>query len=51
MTFNMVQITFFLLFVVILTTGCVKDYDLNPFTTVMKHMIKYEKTEKTNIEN
>ena len=26
----------------ILLTGCVKDYDLNPWTTVMRHII-YEK--------
>ena len=38
-----VQLTFFLMFLFLLTTSCTKvDYDLNPFTTVLNHVIKGE---------
>jgi len=26
--------------VLLLLTGCVKDYDINPWTTVLKHALK-----------
>jgi len=35
-----------MLILLVLLSGCVKDYDLNPWTTVMRQMIKvnYDKT-------
>lgn len=35
-----------LIVILISLSGCVKDYDLNPWTTVMRQMIKvnYDKT-------
>jgi hypothetical protein len=29
-----------ILIVLVLLSGCVKDYDLNPWTTVIKHTLK-----------
>ncbi len=29
-----------MLIVLVLLSGCVKDYDLNPWTTVLKHTLK-----------
>lgn len=43
----MFQITFFLLFVFILTTGCVKDLDFNPSTSIIKYLIQNDKKTST----
>ena len=32
------------LIILILLTGCVKDYDLNPYTTVMRFIVNEKKT-------
>ena len=29
-----------ILIILLLLSGCVKDYDLNPWTTVLKHTLK-----------
>ena len=43
MQLTIVQLTFFLMFLFLLTTSCTKvDYDLNPFATVLNHVIKGE---------
>ena len=43
MQLTIVQLTFFLMFLFLLTTSCTKvEYDLNPFTTVLNHVIKGE---------
>jgi len=30
------------IFIFLLVIGCTKDYDLNPYTTVIKQLIKHE---------
>ena len=37
--FKMIQLTFLLMFLFLLTS-CAKDYDLNPFTTVLRMTIE-----------
>jgi hypothetical protein len=32
-----------LIIILILLTGCVKDYDLNPYTTVMRFIVNEKK--------
>ena len=32
-----------LIIILILLTGCVKDYDLNPWTTVMRYVVNEKK--------
>jgi len=31
-----------LIIIFILLVGCVKDYDFNPYTTIIRQLIKYE---------
>ena len=42
---RILTITFLMIFFssLILLTGCVKDYDLNPYTTVMRFIVNEKK--------
>ncbi len=39
-SFILVQLTFFLMFLFMLTGCGVKDYDVNPFTTVLRYTLE-----------
>lgn len=49
-SFILVQLTFFLMFLFMLTGCGVKDYDVNPFTTVLRYTIENSLVNNKTIE-
>ena len=49
-SFILVQLTFFLMFLFMLTGCGVKDYDVNPFTTVLRYTLENSLVNNKTIE-
>ena len=49
-SFILVQLTFFLMFLFMLTGCGIKDYDVNPFTTVLRYTIENSLVNNKTIE-
>ncbi len=49
-SFILVQLTFFLMFLFMLTGCGVKDYDVNPFTTVLRYTLENSLVKNKTIE-
>ena len=49
-SFILIQLTFFLMFLFMLTGCGVKDYDVNPFTTVLRYTIENSLVNNKTIE-
>ena len=48
--FGLIQLTFFLMFLFMLTGCGIKDYDVNPFTTVLRYTIENSLVNNKTIE-